>query len=132
MRSETAKLGILQPGDILLNDTHHVCMVISGYGHNAIIAQASIDERGRLPGARRAIRPAMRPTSAVSMATGTVGTASSATAALQGGQALAQAERAELWSMAGGALQRPLPCNRPLELRETESCPHNTLATVAS
>lgn len=45
-------LGILQPGDILLNDTHHVCMVISGYGRSAIIAQASIDERGRASGGR--------------------------------------------------------------------------------
>lgn len=47
-----ANLGVLQPGDILLNDTHHVCMVISGHGHNAIIAQASIDERGRASGGR--------------------------------------------------------------------------------
>lgn len=45
-------LGILQPGDILLNDTHHVCMVVSGYGRSAIIAQASIDERGRASGGR--------------------------------------------------------------------------------
>lgn len=45
-------LGILQPGDILLNDTHHVCMVISGHGRNAIIAQASIDERGKASGGR--------------------------------------------------------------------------------
>lgn len=35
-----------RPGDILLNDTYHVCAVISGYGLNAKIAQASIDERG--------------------------------------------------------------------------------------
>lgn len=47
-----ANLGILQPGDILLNDTHHVCMVISGHGHSAIIAQASIDERGKASGGR--------------------------------------------------------------------------------
>lgn len=47
-----ANLGVLQPGDILLNDTHHVCMVISGHGHNAIIAQASIDERGKASGGR--------------------------------------------------------------------------------
>ena len=47
-----ANLGVLQPGDILLNDTHHVCMVISGHGHSAIIAQASIDERGRASGGR--------------------------------------------------------------------------------
>lgn len=47
-----ANLGVLQPGDILLNDTHHVCMVISGHGHSAIIAQASIDERGKASGGR--------------------------------------------------------------------------------
>lgn len=47
-----ANLGVLQPGDILLNDAHHVCMVISGHGHSAIIAQASIDERGRASGGR--------------------------------------------------------------------------------
>jgi hypothetical protein len=39
-----------KPGDILLNDTYHVCAVISGYGEDAIIAQASIDERGRATG----------------------------------------------------------------------------------
>lgn len=41
-----------QPGDILLNDTHHTCMVVRGHGLNAIIAQASIDERGRASGGR--------------------------------------------------------------------------------
>lgn len=45
-------LNTLQPGDILLNDTHHVCMVIRGHGRNATIAQASIDERGRASGGR--------------------------------------------------------------------------------
>lgn len=35
-----------KPGDILLNDTYHTAAVISGYGWNAKIAQASIDERG--------------------------------------------------------------------------------------
>lgn len=45
-------LNTLQPGDILLNDTHHVCMVVRGRGRNAIIAQASIDERGRASGGR--------------------------------------------------------------------------------
>lgn len=45
-------LGTLQAGDILLNDTHHVCMVVRGQGRNAIIAQASIDERGRASGGR--------------------------------------------------------------------------------
>lgn len=39
-------------GDILLNDSHHVCMVISGSGLGARIAQASIDERGRATGGR--------------------------------------------------------------------------------
>lgn len=45
-------LSILQPGDILLNDTHHVCMVVRGHGRDAIIAQASIDERGKASGGR--------------------------------------------------------------------------------
>ena len=35
-----------KPGDILLNDNYHTAAVISGYGWNAKIAQASIDERG--------------------------------------------------------------------------------------
>lgn len=42
----------LVPGDILLNDSHHVCMVISGRGNSARIAQASIDERGKAHGGR--------------------------------------------------------------------------------
>lgn len=37
-------------GDILLNDTHHTAAVISGSGANAMIAQASIDERGKATG----------------------------------------------------------------------------------
>lgn len=37
-------------GDILLNDANHTCMVISGKGWDARIAQASIDERGRITG----------------------------------------------------------------------------------
>lgn len=41
-----------RPGDILLNDTYHTCMVISGYGWNARIAQASIDENGNIMGGR--------------------------------------------------------------------------------
>ena len=45
-----ADLSTARPGDILLNDTHHVCMVIAGYGRSATIAQASIDERGRASG----------------------------------------------------------------------------------
>ena len=36
----------VKPGDILLNDYYHVCVVISGTGKNALIAQASIDENG--------------------------------------------------------------------------------------
>lgn len=42
----------LQPGDILLNDVHHVCMVVRGTGLNATIAQASIDERGHAHGGK--------------------------------------------------------------------------------
>ena len=38
----------VRPGDILLNDANHVCAVISGSGRTAKIAQASIDERGRI------------------------------------------------------------------------------------
>ncbi len=45
-----ADISTAQPGDILLNDTHHVCVVIAGNGWNATIAQASIDERGRATG----------------------------------------------------------------------------------
>lgn len=45
-------LNTLQPGDILLNDTHHTCMVVRGHGRDAIIAQASIDERGEARGGR--------------------------------------------------------------------------------
>jgi len=40
----------VKAGDILLNDEHHVCAVISGSGANAVIAQASIDENGRATG----------------------------------------------------------------------------------
>lgn len=40
----------VKAGDILLNDTYHVCAVISGSGESATIAQASIDERGRATG----------------------------------------------------------------------------------
>ena len=43
-------LATAQPGDILLNDTYHTAAVISGYGWNAKVAQASIDERGRATG----------------------------------------------------------------------------------
>lgn len=39
-----------RPGDILLNDVHHVCAVVEGYGWDALISQASIDERGRARG----------------------------------------------------------------------------------
>ena len=40
----------VRKGDILLNDMNHVCAVISGSGRTATIAQASIDERGRISG----------------------------------------------------------------------------------
>lgn len=42
----------VRKGDILLNDTYHVCAVISGSGATAKIAQASIDENGRATGGR--------------------------------------------------------------------------------
>lgn len=45
-----ANISTCKPGDILLNDWHHVCVVISGSGGTAIIAQASIDENGRATG----------------------------------------------------------------------------------
>lgn len=37
-------------GDILLNDSHHTCLVIDGEGWDARIGQASIDENGRARG----------------------------------------------------------------------------------
>lgn len=46
----TADLSQARPGDILLNDSYHTAAVISGSGWNAKIAQASIDERGRITG----------------------------------------------------------------------------------
>lgn len=45
-----ADISNCMPGDILLNDVHHVCAVIDGHGWDATIAQASIDERGRASG----------------------------------------------------------------------------------
>lgn len=45
-----ADISNCMPGDILLNDIHHVCAVIDGYGWDATIAQASIDERGKASG----------------------------------------------------------------------------------
>lgn len=45
-------LNTLQPGDILLNDTHHTCACIRGRGKTATIAQASIDENGNASGGR--------------------------------------------------------------------------------
>ena len=41
-----------QPGDILLSEAHHTCAVISGYGLQALIAQASIDENGNIKGGK--------------------------------------------------------------------------------
>ena len=43
-------LSTCQPGDILLNDGSHVAAVISGYGWDATVAQASIDENGNISG----------------------------------------------------------------------------------
>lgn len=43
-------LNTLQPGDLLLNDVNHVCMVVSGHGKDATIAQASGDENGHARG----------------------------------------------------------------------------------
>lgn len=47
-----ADISTCRPGDILLNDCCHVCVVISGQGWNAKIAQASIDESGRARGGK--------------------------------------------------------------------------------
>ena len=41
-----ADISACRVGDILLNETHHVCMVVAGSGWGATIAQASIDENG--------------------------------------------------------------------------------------
>ena len=48
----SANLSDARPGDILLNDAYHTAMVISGKGWNARIAQASIDENGRIMGGK--------------------------------------------------------------------------------
>lgn len=37
-------------GDVLLNEAHHVCMVVAGSGWGATIAQASINENGGVRG----------------------------------------------------------------------------------
>lgn len=42
----------VQPGDILLNDEYHTCVVVSGNGKDAKIAQASIDENGNARGGK--------------------------------------------------------------------------------
>jgi hypothetical protein len=47
-----ADISTCRPGDILLNDYCHVCVVISGQGWGAKIAQASIDENGRARGGK--------------------------------------------------------------------------------
>lgn len=44
------RMADVRKGDILLCDDHHVCAVIAGSGSTATIAQASIDERGRIAG----------------------------------------------------------------------------------
>lgn len=43
-------LSTCKPGDILLNDSSHVAAVIDGYGWDATVAQASIDENGDIHG----------------------------------------------------------------------------------
>lgn len=45
-------LSQLRKGDIILKDQHHVCMVVSGTGTSAKIAEANIDENGRIYGGR--------------------------------------------------------------------------------
>ena len=45
-----ADISTCRVGDILLNETHHVCMVVAGSGWGATIAQASIDENGNAHG----------------------------------------------------------------------------------
>lgn len=45
-----ADLTKAQPGDILLNDTYHTCMVIKGRGWSSTIAQASLGSNGRITG----------------------------------------------------------------------------------
>ena len=47
-----ANLSTARPGDILLNDAYHTCMVISGKGWDSRIAQASIDENGNIMGGK--------------------------------------------------------------------------------
>lgn len=47
-----ADLTTARPGDILLNDAYHTCMVISGKGWDSRIAQASIDENGNIMGGK--------------------------------------------------------------------------------
>ena len=47
-----SSLSQVKAGDILLNDSYHTAMVISGSGTTAKLAQASIDERGRASGGR--------------------------------------------------------------------------------
>jgi len=47
-----SSLSQVKAGDILLNDSYHTAMVISGSGTTAKLAQASIDERGRISGGR--------------------------------------------------------------------------------
>lgn len=43
-------LSTCRPGDILLNDGSHTAAVIDGYGWDATVAQASIDENGNISG----------------------------------------------------------------------------------
>lgn len=52
VRIPFSSLSQCRKGDILLNDNCHTAMVISGSGSTAKLAQASIDENGRISGGR--------------------------------------------------------------------------------
>lgn len=45
-----ADISTCKPGDVLLNERHHTCLVIAGNGWDAEIGQASIDENGNARG----------------------------------------------------------------------------------
>ena len=49
-RQLSADLESLQPGDVLLNESDHVAVVVSGYGTDAMLAQGSGDENGGYSG----------------------------------------------------------------------------------
>lgn len=45
-----ADISTCKPGDLLLNDSYHVCMVTDGTGWDALVSQASINEYGGVYG----------------------------------------------------------------------------------